>query len=87
MVFSGKLIAAFLAVAAVGVTGSPVELVKRDSIGSVAYCRLSDCGGNGSVNSGQCYGTNGINWLDTFDITPAPGTSRAYYGMVCTMFS
>ena len=87
MLFSGKLIAAFFTVAAVGVTGSPVEFVKRDSIGSVQYCRLSDCGTNWSVNSGQCYQTGGIYWLDTFDITPAPGTSGAYYGMVCTMFS
>ena len=87
MLFSGKLIAAFLAAAAVGVTGSPVEFVKRDFIGSVGYCRFSDCGWNGSVNSRQCYGTDGIDWLDRLYVYPAPGTSGPYWGMVCTVFS
>ena len=89
MLFSGKLVAAFLAAAAVGVTGSPVELVKRDFIfiGSVGYCRLSDCGWNGSVDSHQCYQTGGIDWLDRLYVYPAPGTTGAYDGMACDVFS
>ena len=43
MMFSGKLFAAILAVAAVGVTGSAVELEKRDWVpGNVTYCTAPD---------------------------------------------
>jgi hypothetical protein len=38
MIFSGKLFAALITVAAVGVTGSPVELEERGALPHVYYC-------------------------------------------------
>ena len=89
MLFSTNLFVALLTVAAIGVTGSPVELQKRDYIASVGYCRTYDdssqnrCSGNGDVENWQCYQTNGIYWLNTFSISAADGTG----GVVCSMFS
>ena len=73
---------ALLAVAAVGVTGSPVELMKRDVIASVQWCRIPEdqslpkrCESNGWVepptpSNPNCYHTGDIYWLNSFHIWP-----------------
>ena len=82
MLFSRNLFAALLTVAAVGVTGSPVELVKRNSIASVQWCRLPEdqslpkrCESNGWVEEAtdsnpHCCQTGDIYWLNSFHIWP-----------------
>jgi hypothetical protein len=76
MLFSTNLFAALLAVAAVGVTGSPVEVEKR-GLGTVSYCEgeqfAQPCRSQ-PVDAGQCY-----NIIDGFkqkvkSIEPLGGT-------------
>jgi hypothetical protein len=93
MLFSGNTFAALLAVAAVAVAGSPVELVKRgDSIGSARWC-----GGNGQCASNvwiepdtptspHCYGTGNADFFGYFHIYPKGGSSPSNR-MSCIYYS
>ena len=89
MLFSKNLFAALLAVAAVRVTGSPVELQKRDSIGSAQWCSGDNCELNGWIEpttptSLNCYQTGDICWLDSFVARPADGNAG---GIFCTLYT
>jgi hypothetical protein len=96
MLFSRNLFAALLALAAVGVTGSPVELVKRDSIASVQWCRIPEdqslpkrCESNGWVEESigpwslNCLHTGDIYWLDSFHVWPTVTTGY----VICALYS
>jgi hypothetical protein len=59
MFVSGKLFAALTAAAVIGVTGSPVELEKRDTVFTVTLCIASPSGtgencSNWTVNQNDC---------------------------------
>ena len=59
MFVSGKLFAALIAAAVIGVTGSPMELEKRDTVFTLTLCIASPSGfgencSNWTANQGDC---------------------------------
>ena len=86
MLISGKLIAALIAAAITGVTGSPVEPQKREPYISYSYC-LEDPLGSGDTCSTQwTAGWNEcINLEDTY--LDKAFISFNPYGFICILYA
>jgi hypothetical protein len=83
MLVSGKLFVALIAAAAAGVTGSPVELEKRDNDLTVFFCTDVGLGGPSCLQDtwpmGQCRNLE----FTTLDKTLSAFDPR---GAVCVLF-
>ena len=81
MLFSRNLFAAFLAVAAVAVGGSPVELEKRNN-GNPSFCMLENWSGRdcrtpepSNVERDQCYNFLTFGMISVGSFCPPPGVT------------